>query len=70
MGADKLSDKFMCVLAALIALCYITYIVGFIAIGEKPADGIVFSAVIGALALMGGVKLSPLPPDNDSLPPV
>jgi len=48
-----MKDKFLCYLATLIVITYISYI----AIFPEPADGLVFSAVIGAIALMGGVKL-------------
>lgn len=59
MGVGSIGDKFLCYLATLIAACYVAYITMF----PDPADGLVFSAVIGAIALMGGVKL------NEKLPP-
>lgn len=52
-----MSDKYICVIAALIALCYCVYILGFISIGEQPADGVLFSACIGGIALVAGVQL-------------
>lgn len=43
-----MESKYLCVLGALITVCYVAYVVVI------HGDGVVFGSVIGALAGLGG----------------
>lgn len=50
-------DKKSIIIAALIALCYITYITSQMLTGNNPSDGLLLGSVIGSIAFVGGYNL-------------
>lgn len=51
-----MSDKYICFIAALIAVCYSVFIISHVVSGQSVPNGIVFGSCVGALCVLAGVK--------------
>jgi len=62
-----MTDKYLCIMASLAVVCYVTYILAHVIAGSLVPDGILLSGVIASLGLFAGVKIGTMRAESKAL---